>query len=72
MPFTFKLSKRLALTKAARLTAARAVCVVRPAPTDPAHLPASPDNRHAAAAVTPSPGGARCGPGRTVPRRRLP
>ncbi len=43
MPFTFKLAKRLALSKAARATAARALSALRQVSTDPAlAVPASP------------------------------
>src|SRR5207247_4349644 len=35
MPFTFKLSKRLALSKAVRAPAARALCALRQASTHP-------------------------------------
>ena len=47
MPFTFKLSKRLALTKAVLPTAARELCALRRAPSDPALVvPALPYNRY--------------------------
>ncbi len=55
MPFTFKLAKRLALSKAVRTTATRALSALRQASTGPAVLaPASPYIRHAVAEQTTS------------------
>jgi len=55
MPFTFKLAKRLALSKAVRTTALRALSALRQAWTDPAFVvPASSPIRHAVAEQTTS------------------
>jgi hypothetical protein len=42
MPFTFKLAKRLALSKAVRTTAARALSALRPVSTHPTLVVATP------------------------------
>ena len=55
MPFTFKLAKRLALSKAVRATAARALSALRQVSTNPAlAVPASPASNHVVAERTTS------------------
>ena len=55
MPFTFKLAKRLALSKAVRTTAARALSALRQLSTDPAlAVTASPHIHHVVAERTTS------------------
>lgn len=59
MPFTFKLAKRLALSKAVRTTALRALSALRRAWTDPAFVvPAPSPIRHAVAEQPRAPWGA--------------
>jgi hypothetical protein len=61
MPFTFKLAKRLALSKAVRTTAARALSALRQVSNHPTLVvPTSPYIRHAVAEKPIRSGGILC------------
>ncbi len=72
MPFTFKLAKRLALSKAVRTTAARALSALRQASTHPALVvAASLYIRHPAAEKPIRSGGSLCCSGNALAQEIL-